>query len=39
MSECSKLAKREYKRRYDNAAKIVNWKLCEKYGLESKDKW
>ena len=37
--ECSKLAQREYKRRHDNIAKLIHWKLCEKYGLERKEKW
>ena len=39
VAECKKLAQREYKRRHDNVAKIVHWKLCKKYDLESKDKW
>ncbi|XP_063592543.1 uncharacterized protein LOC134769733 [Penaeus indicus] len=30
ISECSMLAQREYKRRHDNAAKYVHWRLCEK---------
>ena len=25
---CEKLAQKEYKRRHDNVARIVNWKLC-----------
>ena len=29
VSECSKLARREYKRRHDNNARMVYWKLCE----------
>ena len=37
--ECKKLAQREYKRRHDNIAKLIHWKLCEKYGFERKDKW
>ena len=37
--ECKKLAQREYKQRHDNVAKVVHWKLCEKYHLEKKDKW
>ena len=24
---------------HDNVAKVVHWKLCEKYHLEKKDKW
>ena len=36
--ECKKLAQRKYKQRHDNVAKVVHWKLCEKYHLEKKDK-
>ena len=39
MSVTEKLAQREYKQRHDNIAKVVRWKLCEKYHLEKKDKW
>ena len=31
VSECEKLAQKEYKRRYENVARIVHWKLCGKY--------
>ena len=34
-----KLVQREYKQRHDNVAKVVHWKLCEKFLLEKKDKW
>ena len=30
VSGCSKLAQKEYKRRYDNLGKIVRWKLARK---------
>ena len=33
-----KLAQREYKRRHDTVAKLVHWKLCEKYNLQRKEK-
>ena len=39
VSECSKLAQREYKRRHDNIARIVHWKLCHKFKLGKSDKW
>ena len=39
VSECSKLAQREYKRRDDNVAKMVHWKLCKKFNLEKSEKW
>ena len=34
VSECEKLAQKEYKRRHDNVARIVHWKLCWKYNLK-----
>ena len=34
VSECEKLAQREYKRRHDNVARIVHWTLCGRYDLE-----
>ena len=34
-SECKKLAQKEYKRRHDNVACIVHWKLRGLYKLES----
>ena len=37
--ECKKLAQREYKRRHDNIAKFIHWKICEKYGLDRSEKW
>ena len=39
VSVTEKLAQREYKQRHDSIAKVVRWKLCEKYHLEKKDKW
>ena len=39
VSECSKLAQREYRRRHDNVGRIVHWKLCEKFNLEKFEKW
>ena len=37
--ECSKLAQREYKRRHDNVARMIHWKLYEKFNLEKSEKW
>ena len=37
--ECSKLAQKEYKRRHNNVARMVYWKLCEKSNLEKSEKW
>ena len=39
VSECSKLAQREYKKRHDNVARYVHWKLRGKANLERSDKW
>ena len=40
VSECSKLAQKEYKQvRHDNVAKMLHWKLCEKWGLNKGEKW
>ena len=39
VSECEKLAQKEYKRRHDNVAKIVHWRLCGKYNLKRSEKW
>ena len=30
---------KEYKRRHDNVARIVHWKLCGKYNLKRSQKW
>ena len=39
VSGCSKLAQKEYKRRYDNLGKIVHWKFVRKCNFEAGDKW
>ena len=39
ISESTKLAQKEYKRRHDNVAKIVHWKLRGKYELMKSAKW
>ena len=33
------MAQKDYKRRHDNVAKMIRWKLCEKFMLERSDKW
>ena len=38
VSECSKLAQREYKRRHENVARIIHWKLCKLYELDRAEK-
>ena len=39
VSECGKLAQREYKGRHDNVARYVHWQLCNKGNLERAEKW
>ena len=39
VSECEKLAQKEYKRRHNNAAKKVHWDLCKKNRLGHTEKW
>ena len=39
VSGCEKLVPREYKRRHGNVAKMLHWKLREKYGSESNERW
>ena len=38
VSGCSKLAKKEYKRRHENLGKIVHWNLARKCNFEAGDK-
>ena len=39
ISECNKLAQKEYNRRHDNIARLVHWKLSCKYGIDRSEKW
>ena len=39
VSDCPKLAQKQYKRRHDNVTRRVHWELCKKHGLESSDRW
>ena len=40
IGECKCLARKEYKsRRHDNIARLANWKLHCKYGLNRNEKW
>eukprot|EP00795_Rhopilema_esculentum_P002688 gene2688-biopygen1093 len=38
VSECKKMAQKEYKRRHENVARMVHWHLCKKYNLERTEK-
>ena len=39
VSECPKLAQREYKRRHDCVAKAFHWDLCRLYDIDCGNKW
>ena len=39
LSECSKLAQTEYKRRHDNVGRLLHWKLCDKYSFATGEEW
>ena len=39
LSECKMLAQKEYKRRHDNIARLVHWKLCCKYDMSRGERW
>ena len=39
VSECTKLAQREYKRRHDNVARYIHWTLCGNYSLKRASAW
>ena len=39
ISECSKLAQREYKARHDWVGKVIHWEMCKKFKFEHTKKW
>ena len=39
VSECSKLAQKQYKARHDSVAQIIHWELCGMYGFKREKKW
>ena len=39
ISECPKLAQKEYKRRHDWMGMAIHWDLCRKKGFATTDKW
>ena len=39
VSECEKMAQKEYKRRHDNVCRIIHWELCGKHNLERAKYW
>ena len=39
ISECSKLAQKEYKTRHDWVGKVIHWELFKKFKFELANKW
>ena len=39
VSECSKLAQKEYKTRHDWVGKVIHWEMCKKFKSDHTNKW
>ena len=39
ISECSKLAQKEYKTRYDRVGKVIYWEMCKEFKFDHTNKW
>ena len=39
ISECSKLAQKDYKARHDLVGKVINWEMCKKFKFDHANKW
>ena len=39
ISECSKLAQKEYKARHDWVGKVIHWEMCRKFQFDHTNKW
>ena len=39
ISECSKLAQKEYKARHDWVGKVIHWEMCKKFEFDHTSKW
>ena len=39
ISECSKLATKDYKTRHDWVDKVIHWELCKKFKFDHTNKW
>ena len=39
ISECSKLALKEYKARNDWVCKVIHWEMCRKFQFDNTNKW
>ena len=39
ISECSKLAQKEYKTRHDWIGKMIDWEMCKQFKFDHANKW
>ena len=39
ISECSKLAQREYKARHNWVGNVIHWEICKKFKFDHTNKW
>ena len=39
ISECSKLAQKEYKARHDSVGKVIHWEMYKKFRFDHANKW
>ncbi len=39
ISECNKLAQKEYKTRHDWVGKGIHWEMCKKFRFDHTNKW
>ena len=39
ISECSKLAQKEYKARHDWVGNVIHWEMCKKFKFDHANKW
>ena len=39
ISECSKMAQKEYKNRHDWVGRRIHWDICRKFGVHVSEKW
>ena len=39
ISECSKLAQKDYKARHDWVSKVIHWEMCRKFQFDHTNKW
>ena len=39
ISECRKLARKEYKSEHDWVGKVIHWEMCRKFQFDQKNKW